>query len=121
MNCLTTLTLLAFIAGTLWLVAAAQTGKEHQRLYLDRSYFNETNCEPDERGECYYTDACDCYPPFGMGRSRTVGYFYSPQHGKCIKASNGIGEGCNSFEDPMQCIKKCARKINPGKYKIKNV
>uniref|UniRef100_A0A0C9S478 Putative secreted protein n=1 Tax=Amblyomma americanum TaxID=6943 RepID=A0A0C9S478_AMBAM len=121
MNCLTSLTLLALISGTLLLVAAAHTGREHQSLYLNMSYFTETQCKLPENGQCEYTDACFCYPPFGSGRIRTKSYFYSPQHKKCIRASNGIGLGCNSFEDPNECFKQCARKLNKGNYKVQNV
>ncbi|KAK8773627.1 hypothetical protein V5799_011840 [Amblyomma americanum] len=54
MNSLNSLSLLAFLAGTLLLMTAAQTGAEHQRLYLNRSYFDETDCEPKSDEKCDY-------------------------------------------------------------------
>uniref|UniRef100_A0A0C9SEW1 Putative secreted protein n=1 Tax=Amblyomma americanum TaxID=6943 RepID=A0A0C9SEW1_AMBAM len=120
MHSLTSLTVLAFVAGALLNMAAAKTGTGHKRIYLNESYFTETNCKPLEEDKCDYPNACFCYPPFANGRSRIPGYFYSPEHKKCIKPSGGIGIGCNSFEDKMDCFKQCGRKLNPGKYKIKN-
>uniref|UniRef100_A0A023FPX1 Putative secreted protein n=1 Tax=Amblyomma cajennense TaxID=34607 RepID=A0A023FPX1_AMBCJ len=121
MSSLTSLTVLALIASTLLVVDARKKERPHQTLYLNKSYFEGENCHSKLDGTCESPDPCLCFPPFGTGFIRQEGYFYSPQHKACIRPTGGIGEGCNSFKDKTSCILKCARKYNPGKYKVKNM
>ncbi|KAK8778959.1 hypothetical protein V5799_019702 [Amblyomma americanum] len=87
-------------------MAAAKTGTGHKRIYLNESYFTETNCKPLEEDKCDYPNGCFCYPPFANGRSRIAGYFYSPEHKQCIKPSGAMR------------AKTQSRKIYNQKYQV---
>uniref|UniRef100_B5M722 PaPiliN-like protein n=1 Tax=Amblyomma americanum TaxID=6943 RepID=B5M722_AMBAM len=114
MSSLSSLTLLAFITGTLLLVDANRVRRVKliNPTELNNSYFTEENCKPESDGTCLYTDACDCQPTLPGDFMRLKGYFFSPEHGECVQSKYGLEEGtCNRFETFLECYKKCERKL----------
>uniref|UniRef100_A0A023FDQ0 Putative secreted protein n=1 Tax=Amblyomma cajennense TaxID=34607 RepID=A0A023FDQ0_AMBCJ len=119
MRSLTSLMLLAFVAGTLVLAAQPNRGKQVQVESIEDDHgFDATKdeCPHDEHKKCPYREACYCKPRRSYYIRRT-GYFYSPKLGKCVKAEEYLDYGCNSFPRLGNCLDKCGR-IRPGKNRI---
>uniref|UniRef100_A0A023FR31 Putative secreted protein n=1 Tax=Amblyomma cajennense TaxID=34607 RepID=A0A023FR31_AMBCJ len=114
MNSLTSLTLLAFTASTMLLVDAYRIRRVKliDTKKLNNSYFTEENCEPESDGVCVYTDACLCRPTLPHSYIRNRDYFFSPEHGECVKSMHGLEQdSCNRFPNFFACYKNCERKL----------
>uniref|UniRef100_A0A023FT33 Putative secreted protein n=1 Tax=Amblyomma cajennense TaxID=34607 RepID=A0A023FT33_AMBCJ len=118
MRSLSSLSLLAFIAGTLVLVAAARQGKRVRVMTPNPDEFVGfgEECRPKSNGSCSYRLACDCEPK-PADYIRETRYFYSPEHKKCFISKLQLGDGCNSFKTLQECSDSCERR----RPKIKRV
>uniref|UniRef100_A0A023FFB9 Putative secreted protein n=1 Tax=Amblyomma cajennense TaxID=34607 RepID=A0A023FFB9_AMBCJ len=112
MRSFTSLALLAFIAGTVVLVAAAKKRKGVIEMSIDKEDFvgSGNECRPNKRGICPRT-ACYCRPPLAdYIRDDRDHYFFSDTHNQCVKSKENLGDGCNSFKSMSECKQKCVRK-----------
>uniref|UniRef100_A0A023FFD4 Putative secreted protein n=1 Tax=Amblyomma cajennense TaxID=34607 RepID=A0A023FFD4_AMBCJ len=132
MRSLIFLTFLAFLAGTLVFVAAANaregiivsyvtTKGEILNVTEEEFVADDSECPHDEEEKCAYKGkkrlSCYCRPPL-FGHTRLDRFFYSPEHNRCFMY-RGLGHGCNSFENIDECWSNCTRGRRPGK-KIKH-
>uniref|UniRef100_A0A0C9R5D2 Putative secreted protein n=1 Tax=Amblyomma americanum TaxID=6943 RepID=A0A0C9R5D2_AMBAM len=122
MRGLSCLTLLAFLAGTLVLVAATRGRREKQvRVKTpdpDEFVGDGDECRPKNNGNCSYRLACDCEPPPG-GFIRGERYFFSPDYQRCVRSAAPLSDGCNSFETFDECWNNCARRRPKVKHQIR--
>uniref|UniRef100_A0A023FCT6 Putative secreted protein n=1 Tax=Amblyomma cajennense TaxID=34607 RepID=A0A023FCT6_AMBCJ len=125
------LTLLAFMASTVVLVAAAKGNdgtvifsfmyKGKNKTITEEEFDAETNeCPKDDEEKCSYEQktACYCRPQF-FGYNRGSRYFYSPYYNECFEHVN-LNRGCNSFDNRRDCRSKCRRGVRPRQKLIKN-
>uniref|UniRef100_A0A0C9RWT6 Putative secreted protein n=1 Tax=Amblyomma americanum TaxID=6943 RepID=A0A0C9RWT6_AMBAM len=116
MKSLISLTLLAFIAGTLVLVAATKKGKGRNITITDTDFDADRSQCPDQApDQCSYRNrsSCSCKPPMHV-YTRLPRYFYLPRLNKCLKFPS-LGYGCNSFENIQECSDKCEQGRRPGR------
>uniref|UniRef100_A0A023FFB1 Putative secreted protein n=1 Tax=Amblyomma cajennense TaxID=34607 RepID=A0A023FFB1_AMBCJ len=112
MRSLTSLALLAFIAGTVVLVAAAKGRKRVIEMSIEEEDFvgSGNECRLNKKGICPRT-ACYCRPPLSTYiREDGDRYFFSDTHNQCVKSKDNLGDGCNSFKSMAECKQKCVRK-----------
>uniref|UniRef100_B5M708 Tissue factor pathway inhibitor n=1 Tax=Amblyomma americanum TaxID=6943 RepID=B5M708_AMBAM len=117
----TSLTLLAFIAGTLFLVGAYRQAKGSTNNILNTTGFDDDPevCQPNGKEGCVYTDACTCPPPPRSGYIVNNGFYYDPRKKKCVKSEHGLGTGCNGFTKKKDCMKQCQLRLNNWKLRPK--
>uniref|UniRef100_A0A0C9RWN0 Putative secreted protein n=1 Tax=Amblyomma americanum TaxID=6943 RepID=A0A0C9RWN0_AMBAM len=118
MRNLTSLTLLAFIAGTLVLVAAVQKSKKPNISITDEDFDAEDHeCPHNTPQQCSYRNRTSCYckpPPSDYIRGKR--YIYHPKYNKCFKRYD-VGQGCNSFEEKNGLLDKLCAEQKASKEK----